>query len=152
MPDIFISFSSADEKLARFVHAHLKKEEIDAFLANVSVAPGERWSPTILNALKSSSWVLFLASRAACASSWVQQELGGALLLNKKVVPVIWDMPPKELPGWIQQFQALNLAGATREDVEAHMTEIAKRIKTSKAQGLVVIGLVLAALLAYGSS
>lgn len=151
MPDVFISFSSADENLARFLHAHLVKEGIDAFLANVSVKPGEQWSPTILNALKGSSWVLFLASRAACASPWVQQELGGALLMNKKVVPVVWDLPPKELPGWIQQFQALNLAGSTLEGVKAHMTEIANRIKSNKAQGLLAAGLLVAALFAFGS-
>lgn len=151
MPDVFISFSSADEKLARFLHEHLVKEGVDAFLANVSVKPGEKWSPTILNALKASSWVLFLASRAACASPWVQQELGGALLMNKKVVPVVWDMAPKELPGWIQQFQALNLAGATLEEGRAHMTEIAKRIKSDKAQGLLAVGLIVAALFAFGS-
>jgi hypothetical protein len=151
MPDIFISFSSADERLARFLHEHLVEEKIDAFLANVSVKPGEKWSPAIINALKASNWVLFLASRAACASPWVQQELGGALVMNKKVLPVIWDIPPKDLPGWIQQFQALNLAGATVEDARLRMTEIANQIKSDKTQGLVAVGLLLAALLAFGS-
>jgi hypothetical protein len=150
--DIFISYSAEDERVARFVHEHLAKEGVQVFLACASLQPGQPWSPGVLNALRDSSWVLFLASRAACKSPWVQQELGAALVTKKKLVPIVWDISPSELPGWVRQYQALNLAHASLDNVKAQMTGIAKQIKTDKAQGLLTGGLLLAALFAFGSN
>ena len=151
MPDIFISYSTADERVAQFMRQHLIGEGLQVFLASTSLQPGQQWSQEILSALRGSSWVLFLASRAACASPWVQQELGAALITEKKLVPIVWDMPPSDLPGWIKNVQALNLAGASMEQVKAQMTSIANRIKSDKIQGLVVLGLVVAAIFAASS-
>lgn len=140
MPDIFISYSSKDLGFAADVEQHLKKEGLDVYLAAVSLIPGQRWTSEVLGKLKGSQWVLFLASREACASSYVQQELGAALISDKKIVPIIWDMPPSELPGWINQFQALNIAGATPESIRAEVTKIAEQIKADKRKGLLVVG------------
>lgn len=149
MTDIFISYSTADERIAQFLRQHLCSEGMQVFLASASLQPGQKWTQEILDALRSSSWVLFLASRTACASPWVQQELGAALITQKQLVPIVWDMPPSELPGWVQHYQALNLAGASLEQVKAQMTMIANRIKSDKAQGLLVAGLLVAALFAF---
>ena len=147
MPDIFISYSSSDEKFARFLHHHLHAEQLTVFLAAVSLSPGQRWSPEILRALDTSTWVLFLGSRAACKSPWVQQELGIALASQKKLIPIVWDMPPSELPGWVSQIQALDLAGASPEEVQRQIVAIAERIKADKTRALVIAGLLLAGLL-----
>ena len=79
MSDVFISYASSDEKLAKFLYRHLSKEGLDVFMASVSVQLGEKWSLEILNNLRLSSWILFLASKDACSSPYVQQELGAAL-------------------------------------------------------------------------
>jgi|SRR5688572_8441084 len=134
-----------------FVHDHLVSEDVRVFLAPASLLPGQNWSQEVLTALRDSSWVIFLASRAACSSPWVQQELGAALIAQKKLVPVVWDLPPAELPGWVRNFQALNLRGASIEQVKAQMKAIAERVKADKAQGLPVAGLLVAALFALGS-
>lgn len=65
MPDCFISYSSTDEGLARFVDANLRAQSLDVFLASVSLQPGERWSEVIWANLRASPWVVFLASQAA---------------------------------------------------------------------------------------
>jgi hypothetical protein len=147
MADVFISFSSKDEQLANFVRDHLVASNVAVFLAPVSLQPGQQWSEEVLKALRGSSWVIFLASRAACASAWVQQELGVAIGMQKKLVPVVWDMPPSELPGWAARHHAINLAGASIEEARAQLTLIAERIKSDKAVGLLVLGLMIAGLL-----
>jgi hypothetical protein len=152
MPDIFISYSTTDDKIARFLHQHLTDEGMQVFLAATSLQPGQRWSQEILSALRTSPWVVFLASRAACASPWVQQELGAVLITQKQLLPIVWDMPPSELPGWVKDYQALNLAHASLDDVKNQMTGIANRIKADKAQGLLVGGLLLAALVILAKS
>lgn len=149
MSDIFISYSTADENLAQFLAHHLRNEGMQVFLASASLQPGQSWPQEILSALRGSSWVLFLASRSACASPWVQQELGAALITQKRLVPIVWDMSPSNLPGWVQHHQALNLAGSSMGQVKAQMSAIADRIKSDKAQGLLVAGLAVAAVFLF---
>lgn len=151
MADVFISYSNHDEQLAKFMHKHLTDEGISVFLASISIGPGQPWSSGTLNALSSSAWVLFLASRAACNSPYVQQEIGAALALKKQLIPVIWDISPSELPGWANQYQALNLSGKTIAQVQVEIVAVASKIRAEKAVGLVVAGLLLAGLVAFGS-
>ena len=106
--------------------------------------------PHIMDNLRSSTWVLCLASRAACASPWVMQEMGAAVAGNKKLVPIIWDQPPDLLPGWMKQYQAVNLAGRGQEEAMAAIGRIAETIKAEKQKGLVILGLLVAGLVAFG--
>lgn len=146
MPDIFISYSSKDAAFAEAICRHLRQESLEVFLAGISLVPGQRWTPQILDNLKSAPWVIFLASRAACSSSYVQQELGAALISGKKIVPIVWDMSPSELPGWISQFHALNIAGAPVERIRVEITNVAQQVKADKRNGLLVAGALLFAL------
>lgn len=59
MPDVFISYSVQDEKLARFVKDHLIQQKLEVFLASISIEPGHKWTPQIFQALKDSEWVFF---------------------------------------------------------------------------------------------
>lgn len=151
MPDCFISHSTKDQPLTNFVHSELTGHGLDVFLASVSLGPGERWSETILTNLKTSSWVIFLASKAACQSAYVQQEFGIALGLNKKLIPVIWDITILDLPGWLNHFQALDLRGATLKQIQARIFDIAQTIKQDKEQGAFIAGALILGLLYFGS-
>ena len=148
MPDIFISYSHHDEQLSTFLYHHLKQEKLNVFLAPISIKPGERWGQEILNNLKNSSWIIFLASKNACVSPCVQQELGAALITNKKIVPIVWDMDPSELPGWINQFQAMDLRFVkTIDEVKEKISSIAQEIKANKQKGELIVGLAIAGLI-----
>jgi hypothetical protein len=149
MPDVFISYTSPDERIARFVHQHLEAERVTSFLACVSLQPGAEWTPEVFRQLNAARWVLVLASRAANNSAFVQQEVGLALAANKTVVPIVWDMAPTELPGWLAQRQALDLANRTYEDLRVEVVQIAQRIKQEQLQGLLAIGLLLAGVAAF---
>lgn len=150
MADVFISHAAADLPLAEFLHRHLVQEGLSVYLASVSMPPGERWMPHIMDNLRSSTWVLCLASRAACASPWVMQEMGAAVAGNKKLVPIIWDQPPDSLPGWMKQYQAVNLAGRRQEEAMSAIGHIAETIKAEKQKGFVILGLLVAGLVAFG--
>lgn len=150
MADVFISHGAADLPLAEFLHRHLLQEGLSVYLASVSMPPGERWMPHIMDNLRNSTWVLCLASRAACASPWVMQEMGAAVAGNKKLVPIIWDQPADSLPGWMRQYQAVNLAGSGQEEAMTAIGRIAETIKAEKQKGLVILGLLVAGLFALG--
>lgn len=150
MADVFISHAATDLPLAEFLHRHLTQEGLSVYLASVSMPPGERWMPHIMNNLRESTWVLCLASRAACVSPWVMQEMGAAVSGNKKLVPIIWDQPPESLPGWMKQYQAVNLAGNGQDEAMAAVGRIADAIKAEKQKGLLIFGLIVAGLVAFG--
>jgi len=86
---------------------------------------------------------VLLASRAACQSAFVQQELGGAVYGGKRIIPIVWDMPSSDLPGWAAQYQAVDLRGATPQTLSAKINGLAKDIKADKNTGLLVAGAVL---------
>ena len=149
--DCFISHASVDAAFASSVTEHLKAHDLDVFLAPVSIAPGERWSPAILQALRNSKWVIFLASKGACESAFVQQEVGGAIVANKTLIPVVWDMSPDELPAWARQHQALDLRGMSVSDIAAAVNSIGPRIRQDRDTGRLVAWALIGAFLYVAS-
>jgi hypothetical protein len=147
--DVFVSHAAKDQRLAEFLYQHLTQEGLKVFLASVSIPPGSLWQAHIMNSLRESTWVLCLASRAACASPWVMQEMGAAILSNKKLVPVIWDQPSESLPGWMQQYQVVNLAGLDSREAIAAFGEIAETIKAEKQKGTLIAAFILTGLLLF---
>lgn len=140
MPDCFISYSTMDQKLADFIYSELSRQGVTLFMASVSLKPGENWTNEIINNLKSSSWVILLASRVACQSAYVLQETGMAMITEKKLIPIVWDMNPSELPGWIDRTQALDLKNNTLEQIQASVSQIARTIKLDNAKGALILG------------
>lgn len=147
MPDVFISYSAKDEKLAQFVRSHLVAQELDVFLASISLNAGEHWTPQIIEALRTSEWVFLLASKNALASANVQQEVGGAIFGKKKLVPIMWDVQPHDLPRWVSNYQGLVLTGATMENINLQISQLATNVKANKVKGQLVAGAVFAGLL-----
>ena len=59
MTDVFISYSSKDESFASSVYGFLLAKGLHTFMARHSINAGQKWSPEIWDALRSSDWVLF---------------------------------------------------------------------------------------------
>lgn len=78
------------------------------------------------------------------------QEMGAAIGASKKLVPFVWDIPPTALPGWMQQYQAVNLSGASQEDAKLAIVRVADAIKSEKQKGLAILGLIVAGLIIFG--
>jgi hypothetical protein len=150
MGKVFLSFSSQDDQLATFVAGELTNHGIAVFKAPLSIAPGESWSKAITENLRSSEWVVVLMSQRAASSKWVNQEIGAAHVGGKKLVPVVWDMEPSELPGWLRDYQAMDLRGKNWEQVRAEVLSIAKRIKSDDLTGLLLFAAVIGGLIYAG--
>jgi len=151
MPDVFISYSVKNEEIAKNIYDQLKLKSLDVFLAPISLQPGHHWTPQIMDALRNSDWVFLLATKAALASPNVQQEIGGAIFGKKKLVPIMWDIEPGELPRWIADFQGLVLKSSTIEDIGRQVTQLAEKVKADKLNGLAIAGVLITALLVLGS-
>jgi hypothetical protein len=145
MSDVFISYSTLDQELADFVEHHLKADGVSVFLASASLSPGDVWSETIRKALRLSKTVVLLASRNACKSEYVRQEFGGAFFAEgKTIIPIVWDMKPEELPGWMKQFHAIDLRKYQHpEEFVAELKAVSGKIKLDKFVGLGVLAAIL---------
>ena len=138
MPDCFISYSTNDEPFAIAVHRDLTAHGLSVFTAKISLRPGDCWSERTLEALKQSTWVIFLASKSACSSPYVQQEIGGALIAQKKLIPVVWQMAPADLPGWLNQTQALDIRNQTPAQIRTRIIALAEQMRATKQQGALI--------------
>jgi hypothetical protein len=70
-----------------------------------------------------------------------------AMITDKKLIPIVWDISPSELPGWIDRSQALNLRGATIEQIQSRISQIAQVIHQDKNKGLLIVGALIFGLL-----
>jgi hypothetical protein len=148
MAEIFISYSSADRKAARQVHEWLSKKDVNVFLAEISLEAGDTWDEKIKKNLREANYFLFLASRNACASQSVNQEIGMAITENKNIIPVVWDMPPEDLPGFLKcNTQAVDLRGKDPQVLVAVLNRTVTKVKKDRAIKWIIVFLILGALL-----
>lgn len=129
MPDVFISYSSQDSELARWIFDQLRARDISTFLAELSLDGGANWKSEIMKNLSESDFVLFLATPHSCRSDAVKHEIGGALVLNKAFVPIMANVQVQDLPAWIQDKQAIDIAdGAqTRQVFDAISSAVSSK-------------------------
>ena len=144
MPDVFISYSTIDERFARAVQATFAQHGLSAFLACTSLKPGEVWADKIRTELQASPTLICLMSKAASTSAFVNQEFGMAIHGQKTIIPVVWDMDPADLPGWLGKYQALDLRNCTMADYAVKLNAVAAQLrsKRDKQQLLLMGGLV----------
>lgn len=129
--DVFISYSVKDSQIAQNLYAVLGIAGIEAFLAEISLRPGERWKDQILENLRQSKWVLFLATPNSCCSDAVKHEIGAALVLNKNLVSILIGVKPADVPDWVKDRQVVDSSDS--EQMRRFLKELGEKIKSDKA-------------------
>ncbi|MDV7339189.1 toll/interleukin-1 receptor domain-containing protein [Terasakiella sp. A23] len=143
MTKAFISYSIKDEPIARQLHSALVGGGVETFLASLSIEAGGKWADNIFDSLNKAEWVFFLASKDSCASHAVQQELGASLIQKKTIVPILVDIEPEELPGWVSQHQAVRVNDAP-EVIQSVISKVSETVKSDKFKTGVICGALLA--------
>lgn len=141
MPHVFISYSSKDGEIARQLHLFLKCAGAEPFLAEIDLQPGTKWKESILENLRRSQWVFFLATPNSCKSQAVAHEIGASLVLNKKFIPLMLEVSPRDLPDWVDDTQAVDLKDSSK--VMSLIEGVGNTIKSDKFwTGIIVAGLI----------
>lgn len=144
MPQVFISYSSKDGDIARQIHTALSLAGAQPFLAETDLQPGVKWKEDILENLRQSKWVFFLATPNSCTSQPVAHEIGASLALKKKFIPIMWKVSPKDLPEWVDDTQAVDLGDSKR------ISELIRQIGQTVESDDFLIGVLVAALVLIG--
>lgn len=141
MPNVFISYSTKDSDIALQLRSALSCAGITPFLAEVDLRPGVKWKDEILENLRQSEWVFFLATPNSCSSQSVSHEIGASLVLHKKFIPLMWNIEPNNLPPWVDDTQAVDLRDATK--IAKLIQNIGDTIKSDKFwTGVIVAALI----------
>jgi hypothetical protein len=141
---VFISYSAKDSAIARKLYTLLQIAGANPFLAELNLQPGVKWKAEILNVLRNTPWVFFLATSNSCPSQAVAHEIGASLVLNKKLIPLMWGVKAKDLPPWVDDTQAVDLADGQR------VSQLLQQIGASIKSDTFVQGIVVAALIGLG--
>lgn len=96
----FISYSSKDMPIVNQIKKTIKASNIDVFVAEDSIKPGESLNDSIIKNIKESDLFILLWSKNAGKSDYVKQEIGIATGTNKQIIPFVIDKGVK-LPAFI---------------------------------------------------
>ena len=139
MADVFISHSEIDSQLAAWLYQSCENFNISAFLAPISLRAGSEWKQEILNKLRQAKWFFFLATANSIKSDAVKHEIGGALILNKNIVPILYGIDFKDLPEWIKNYQGIRVSHNSAAELKSVLERISKKIKTDKVMTAAII-------------
>lgn len=140
MKEAFFSYAAKDENIASELYRVMERNEIDTFMAEISIKPGKKWKDEIFANLNKAKWIFFLATKNSCKSQNVHLELGGALAQKKIIIPVLIDVTPEELPDFIRDYQAIDF-NKSPESLFTTIKDISEEIKSDKLRSYLIMGL-----------
>ena len=145
---VFISYSTQDIERVDEVQRALLDSQVEVFIAEHSVRPGEHLVDKIMQAIKRCDLFVLLWSKNSERSKWVLQELGAAAAAEKLIIPIVLDKEVA-LPGFAADLKYIPAYEDPLLAFETLRSEILQRAKPlPDATGLVLLGILLIMLLA----
>lgn len=100
---VFVSYAHSDRALAEQLFRTLHSMPVEFWSAD-QLKVGENWSDVLRSRIRDSQYFVLLLTPNTFESSWVQQELGAAWALGKRIVAVasderLVDKLPVDVPG-----------------------------------------------------
>lgn len=123
---VFISFSSADSKIAEKIHDRLNKKGIECWICTRNIPPGADYQACIVEAINASEVVVLVFSSKANLSPEIAKEL--SLASKKILIPArIEDVVPQgSFQYQLSNRQFVDLF----DDFDNKLDELAERIKS----------------------
>jgi hypothetical protein len=127
---VFLSYSHGDEAFASELTSLLEESGVGVFKANRDIRPAAYWIESLRDAIcQTRVFALILTSRYF-DSDWCKFESGAAFACNKKVLPILRHVDPKDIPDPLHQFKAITVENTSQ------LEELIERIQELCADGL----------------
>lgn len=105
-PYVFISYSRQDRDFVERLSAALRGSGVETWTDVEKISAGANWRDEIEKGLLHAQVLLYVASRNASTSTWMEQELAAFMRGTGRVIPIIVDdEAPSTLPPLLRQFQ-----------------------------------------------
>jgi hypothetical protein len=105
--EIFLSYHHNDRELAGKIKLLLERKGFAAFLAHEDVDPSVEWRAAIQLHLTSCTAMIAIVTKDFEKSSFTNQEVGIAMANDKKVIPLVFGVKLRDLPGFLEARQAV---------------------------------------------
>ena len=134
MPDIFVSYATADREVAFRIVSFLEGEGIECWVAPRDVAPGVEYGQAIINAIEQCKALVLVLSDQSNDSQFVRKEVERAVSKTKAVLPVrIREVTPSgSLEFYISSAQWVD---AWKSPMEQHLLPLVAAIKAMSSPG-----------------
>ena len=121
MNDVFVSYSRQfDSELVDRLAAALAVRGQDAWVDREDIFPSSRWRPEIEKAILEAHAFLFVISPGSVESEYCQAELGRAVDLGKRIVPLLGqDTPVGSVPPELRDLHFLSFAECQGDDEQS---------------------------------
>jgi hypothetical protein len=123
---VFISHSSADrwvaKRMAEIIERRAKRHGVRTFLDEVDLEGGDRIVPVIKANLRSCEEFVILLSPSSIARQWVLAEVGGAWILDKRIMAITYNLAADKIPDIIRHDKSYEL-----NDFDRYVSELIGR-------------------------
>lgn len=138
---VFVSYSTNDFPTVEHVRRLLASHEVEVFIAEYSVSPGQPLDDNIIAAIKACDLFVLLWSRNSKASEWVPQEIGIARGNDKTILPIVLE-DGLNLPAFIRDLKYLPAYRNPSESfIWLQQNVFVRAQKRQQTNGLVLLGL-----------
>lgn len=128
MGEIFISYSSKDEKIAEQIYSELNENGFSSWLAKHDIPGGGDYASLIEHQINKCKYFLVIVSKHSCNSQHVQSEISLAVDNNKKLIPFRLDN--EELSPWMRYYiSRVNWIQATEDRLDESIEILIESLK-----------------------
>ena len=128
MADLFISYSRLDSAFVQRLQKELERRGKDVWLDVEGIRDAEVFPAALRRAIESSDAFVFVISPDSVRSEFCEQEVGHAVELNKRVVPLaLREVPDQDIP---DEIRVRNWIPVGDRDFESGVDRLVKAIET----------------------
>jgi WD40 repeat protein len=129
--DAFISYSHVDAAFADALRVALEARGVDVWIDEADIPSGSRWREELERAIENSDAFVFLLGPESAISQHCRQELGHAVELNKRILPVrVRETPDKQVPDSLAAYQFIPSRGIFGDSFDACVGRLVAAIQT----------------------
>jgi TIR domain-containing protein len=107
--DVFLSYSSVDQKEAEMIHGLIEKAGGKVFMAPKNLDAGDDFAEEVRSAIEGAKELWLLLTPSSKKSEWVISEWGAAWALRKKIVPIVHRCDIETLPDRLRRLHCIFL-------------------------------------------
>ena len=110
MKKVFISYAREDSQVAQELRSSLADIEVSGWMDQVDIASGAAIAHQVKDAIREASAIVIFVSPRSVDSQWINFEVGAAMALNKRIIPVFIGDTGIEggLPDWLREYKFID--------------------------------------------
>jgi len=117
MTQVFLAHAEEDSQVMDRIRKSLWRECFTVWTNKTDIQTGEAFEDAIERGIEQADNVVYLLSPDSLKSEYCQQELEYALLLNKRIIPIlVRETPPERMPPVLRGLHYIDLTDNVREE------------------------------------